>query len=107
MTIYSMQAIGLIAFSAIGYSVATIGLKMGATTLGLASVGVIVLGFGMATLAELEVLRRLDLGIVYISIIGLETLLVLGYAWWIGEALNLRQLGGAALVLTGLAVVSH
>lgn len=107
MSVLNVQAILLIGLAAFGYAVATIGLKMGATTLCLSALGLIALGFGAAILSEVEILRHVDLGIVYISIIGLETLIVLSYAWYIGEALSLRQLGGATMVLAGLVVVSH
>lgn len=107
MSILNFQAILLITVSALGYAIATIGLKMGSTTLSFTALGLIALGFGAAALSEIEILRHVDLGIVYISIIGLETLIVLSYAWYIGEALSLRQIGGATMVLAGLAVVSH
>ncbi|ARE82603.1 conserved membrane hypothetical protein [Roseovarius sp. EC-HK134] len=107
MAVLNAQAIFLIVLSALGYSIATIGLKMGSSTISLAAIGLVALGFGAAALCEIEILRHVDLGVVYISIIGLETLIVLSYAWFIGEALSVRQIGGATMVLAGLAVVSH
>lgn len=107
MTLLNNQALLLIALSAIGYGIATLGLKMGSNNPGWMPMGIIILGFGLAILAEIEVLRRVDIGVAYISIIGLETLIVLSYAWVIGEALNLRQVGGAGMVVAGLAVLSY
>ena len=45
------------------------------------------------------------LGIV--TIIGVETVLVLAYAIWIGEGFSMRQAMGGLMVLAGLAIVSH
>jgi small multidrug resistance pump len=97
----------LVIVAALGYSVATIGMKMGAHALTGAALAVLAVGFLAAAVSEIVLLKSADLGIVYIAIIGVETLVVLSYAWWIGEGLSLRQLGGAGMVLAGLAVVAH
>ena len=107
MALFQPGTLVLVILAALGYSVATVGMKMGATAFTGAAVAVIVAGFIAAALSEVILLSRADLGIVYITIIGGETLLVLSYAWWIGEGLSLRQLGGAGMVLAGLAMVSH
>lgn len=107
MALFQPGTLVLVIVAALGYSVATIGMKMGATALTGAAVAVILAGFIAATLSEVVLLKSADLGIVYITIIGVETLVVLTYAWWIGEGLSLRQLGGAGMVIAGLAMVSH
>ena len=100
-----MRAVVIVA--ALGYSVATIGMKMGATAVTGAAVAVVVAGFIAATLSEVVLLKSADPGIVHIAIIGVESLVVLTYAWWIGEGLSLRPLGGAGMVTAGLAMVAH
>jgi small multidrug resistance pump len=97
----------LVVLAALGYSVATIGMKMGSHALTGTALAVLVVGFLAAAVAEIVLLKSADLGIVYITIIGVETLVVLTYAWSIGEGLSLRQLGGAGMVIAGLAMVSH
>lgn len=107
MSVFQPAILALILLAALGYSGATIGMKMGSSAVTVLAIVVMAAGFVLAAVSEVIILRSADLGIVYISIIGVETLIVLTYAWSIGEGLNLRQLGGAGLVLAGLAVVSH
>lgn len=97
----------LILIAALGYSAATIGMKMGSSALTGAAILVMAVGLGAAIWGEIAVLRGANLGPIYIAIIGVETLIVMTYAWYIGEALTLRQLGGGAMVLAGLMLVSH
>jgi small multidrug resistance pump len=99
--------IGLILMAASGYSVAKIGLKMGATALNGAAVLVIALGLGAAVVGELTALRNANLGPIYIAIIGTESLIVMLYAWFIGEPLSTRQIGGAGMVVAGLILVNQ
>jgi len=107
MALLTPQAVCLIFLAALGYGLATIGLKIGAASPGLSAIAMILIGFSAAALAEMEILKEFELGVVYIMMIGLETLMVLGYAFFIGEGLSLRQVGGASMVLFGLAVVSN
>ena len=100
-----MRALGIVA--AKGYSVATIGMTMGSHTLTGAALAVLAVGFLAAAVSEVVLLKSADPGLVQITIIGFETLVVLSYAWWIGEGLSLRPLGGAGMVIAGLATVSH
>ncbi|WP_228408708.1 hypothetical protein [Profundibacter amoris] len=51
-------------------------------------------------------MREINLGVLYLVIIAVETLIVLTYAFSIGEGLTSRQIVGAGFVLVGLAVVS-
>ena len=52
-------------------------------------------------------MRGVTLGTLYLLIIAIETLIVLTYAYSIGEGLSSRDVGGGALILLGLAIVSH
>ena len=104
--VLSIPAPALVVLTAIGYSVATFGMKsaaMGGVSWWMA---LCLGGFALALAAEVSLLRRSDLPIVYISIIAAETLMVLGYGFWIGEGLTLKQCIGAALVMAGLVAVT-
>lgn len=97
----------LVVISAFGYAIATIGMKLASTSVTAVALGVIVTGFVAAALAEIVLLRKADLGVIYITIIGVETLMVLAFAALIGEGPDLRTLGGAGLVIAGIALISH
>lgn len=101
-----ISAPGLVVITALGYTVATIGMKVLSDQF--APVGAIILavGFGAAIIAEIALLRKTDLSVVYITIIGAETMLVLIYATIIGEGFGLRQAVGATLVLVGMLAVA-
>jgi len=107
MALFQPGTMLLVIIAALGYAGATIGMKMGSASVTAMAIAVIIAGFVAAAVAEVVILRSADLGLVYIAIIGVETLVVLSYAWWIGEGLSLRQIGGAGMVLAGLAVVAH
>lgn len=99
--------LALVAVAALGYAVATIGMKLASASLSLVAVTVVVTGLSAAVLAEISLLRKADLGIIYITVIGGETLLVLAFAAAIGEGLDVRRIAGAGMVLGGIALVSH
>lgn len=99
--------IALILTAALGYSAATIGMKMGSSTLTGLAVLVMAIGLAAAVFSEITVLRGANLGPVYIAIIGLESLIVMIYAWYIGEAMTWRQISGAGLVVFGLILVNE
>lgn len=103
---HPLLAPSLVVVTAIGYTVMTVGMK--ATSSGYLAGGILlaVLGFSMAFLAEIVLMRRIDLSVVYIVIVAAETMLVLAYAAWIGEGLAMRQAVGAAVVATGLLLVT-
>ncbi len=101
------RQLALILVSAVGYALATLGMKLASTSLTVMAVLVIGIGFVAATLAEINLLRHANLGVVYITIVGVETLLVLSIAAVIGEGLDFRRLVGASFVMAGLALVSH
>lgn len=99
--------VGLVVISAFGYAIATIGMKLASNNWTAVALGIIVLGFVAATLAEVVLLRKADLGVIYITIIGAETLMVMAFAAAIGEVPDLKTLAGAAMVIGGIAMVSH
>lgn len=100
------RLLGLVAVAALGYAIATVGMKLASNTVTVFAVGIVVLGFVAATLAEISLLRKADLGVIYITIIGAETLFVLSFAALIGEGPDLRTLTGAVFVVAGIAIVS-
>ena len=95
----------LIPIAAIAYAAATFGIKMAASTVSSSALCLIIAGFTLAALAEAVLLRHADLGVIYLSIIAVETLAVLCIAAWIGDGLNFKQILGATLVLSGIALV--
>ncbi|CUH77626.1 hypothetical protein [Tropicibacter naphthalenivorans] len=94
--------------TAVGYALATVGMKSvsgGASTI----LGAILTlaGFALAFIAEVKLMRRFDVSLVYVAIIAAETALVLAWAQYIGEGLGARQLAGAALVIGGVVLVTQ
>lgn len=107
MSLLQPANIALILVAAMGYSAATIGMKMGSSALTGIAILVMVIGLGAAIMGEMAVLRSANLGPIYIAIIGVESLIVMLYAWYIGEAMAPRQICGATLVLMGLVLVNN
>ena len=97
----------LILTAAIGYVIATIGMKLASDSWSPVAITLICVGFFSAALAEIVLMRGIDLGVLYLIIIAVETLAVMAYAFNIGEGLNPRQALGGLFVLFGLAIVSH
>lgn len=97
----------LILLAAIGYALIAILMKLiaqnGSSNLLVAGLG---LFFILIVLTEVRLLQQMELSNVYITIIAVETLIVLGYAAWVGESLSLRELGGATMVIGGTILVS-
>ena len=98
--------IAIIALAGVGYTVATVGMKYAALGVMPVAAVLVVAGFLTATLAEVFLLRRADLAVVYVTITGVETLLVLAAASLWGETLDLRRVAGAACVVAGIALCS-
>ncbi len=105
-SIHPASAAILVIGCAVGYAVATAGMKVASNGLTAFGLALVTLGFAAAFMAEITLLRRVDLAAAYIVIMAVESLLVLGYAVWLGEGLNPRQTVGAALVIGGLAAIS-
>ena len=97
----------LIVISAIGYAVAAVGMKLASQSQSPLSIALVVAGFAVATLAEMVLLREGNLAMIYLVIIGLETLLVLAAAWYLGDHLSGSQILGGAFLLAGVALVAH
>lgn len=107
MEILDIRLLGLAVVAALGYGIATIGMKIASGHWSFVAYGLILLGFIAATQAEVVLMRGVTLGTLYLLIIAIETLIVLTYAYSIGEGLSSRDMGGGALILLGLAIVSH
>ncbi|MGA0539891.1 5-aminolevulinate synthase [Neotabrizicola sp. VNH66] len=107
MQLFNTTTLLLILVAAAGYSFATVGMKLGSATLSPAAIAIMATGFVMAAGAEVIILKNAHLGVIYIAIIGIETLAVLCYATAIGEGLGPKQLFGAGLVLGGMLLVGH
>ncbi|WP_306736935.1 5-aminolevulinate synthase [Marimonas arenosa] len=98
---------GVVVVAALGYAIATIGMKLASGNWTLLALALLLVGFYAATHAEVTLMRNIDLGALYLVIIAVETVVVLGFAWLIGEGLGPRDALGGVLVLAGLAVISH
>lgn len=101
----SRMAFALVAAG--GYAIATLLMKLMAEN-GFALTPVLGIGliFVATVMAEVFLMRQVDLGIAYIVVVGVETLLVLGAAYYIGEGLSARELLGGAFVVAGMTMVS-
>lgn len=92
--------------AALGYALATLTMKMisGAPSYTLvACLAAVLIG---TAIAEIILLRQVNLGLAYLAIIATETLIVLCYAFLIGEGLTGKEFIGGVFVLTGVALVS-
>jgi drug/metabolite transporter (DMT)-like permease len=96
----------LIVLAAGGYALAAIAMKLMAqsgTTH--AMLLALVVFFVVIVLAEVQLLRHMDLSNVYIAIIAAETVMVLAYAVWAGETLTAREIAGGGMVIAGTILV--
>lgn len=107
MTYILTKPLFLIFTAALAYAVATAGIKMASTLVSPPALLLIGAGFTLATLAEIVLLRQASLGVIYIAIITVETLMVLTLAAMLGEGLTPRQMIGAGLVLAGILIVGE
>ncbi len=107
MTYLITKPLFLILTAALAYAIATAGIKMASTIISPPALALIFMGFALATVAEIVLLRQADLGVIYIAIVTVETLMVLTLAAFIGEGLNMKQLFGAGLVLAGIFIVGE
>lgn len=102
----SITTFALMTLTAIGYALATIGMKHATQSMGFLAIALITVGLLGAVLAEVALLRNGNLSLVYLGIIVAESALVLSYAMWIGHGLSLQQAAGAGLVICGIMVLS-
>lgn len=100
------KSVLLVLAAALGYSVATIGMKWASVSVGIGALMLLATGFTAATLSEVVMMRSTHLSVLYLLIIAVESLVVLTYAQVIGEGLSPLQMAGGAMILAGLAVVS-
>lgn len=107
MELLDPKAISLAIIAALGYGVATIGMKFASGQWTVVAITLIILGFVAATQSEVVLMRDIHLGELYLVIIAVETLVVLSYAYAIGEGLSMRDAAGGVLILLGLGVISH
>ena len=107
MEIMNSSRIFLVLIAAVGYALASILMKLAATSHTHAMLGVIIAVFAMTAVAEIVLLKNTDLSKAYIAIIAMETLMVLAVAIWLGERLGTRDVIGALMVLGGTLMVSH
>lgn len=96
----------ILVLAALGYTVATVGMKLAADrSYGLAAVAIIA-GFAVVIVTEIFLLRRADMTIVYVTIIGVETLMILAAGAMMGEVVDMRRILGAGCVVAGIALAS-
>lgn len=107
MELFDLKVMALAVTAAVGYGVATIGMKVASGHWTLLAITLIIIGFVAATQAEVVLMRDIHLGELYLIIIAVETLIVLSYAYSIGEGLSTRDAAGGVLILLGLGVISH
>lgn len=95
----------LVVLAAAGYAFAAIAMKLIAHSGSSQPIFALLAAFFVViVLAEVQLLRHMDLSNVYIAILAAETLIILAYALWIGETLTTRELAGGGLVLVGIAL---
>lgn len=104
--LFSPALMGLILVTSLGYLLATAGMKQAATTPGLIAFGLVLTGLAAAAVAEIALLRNNPLPSVYVTILAIETILVMAYAVYVGDGFGLRHATGAALVLAGIALAA-
>ncbi len=107
MELLALKPLTLAVLAAGGYGVATIGMKLASAEWTAVALALIILGLLAATQSEVVLMRTVPLSELYLIIIALETLIVLTYAYSIGEGLEPRDWTGGALIFAGLAIVSH
>jgi drug/metabolite transporter (DMT)-like permease len=96
----------LITLCALGYAVATVAMKMASDTPHIIIYAAIAACLVAAVAGEVLLLQRTHLGIAYIAILGVETVIVLLVAAFMGEGLSGREVAGGLIVLVGAGVLS-
>ena len=84
-TLSGLSPVALVLITALGYVGATIGMKGAAMGIVLPGVALAIAGFAVALAAEVTLMRQTTLSVVYILILGVETVAILGLAFWLGE----------------------
>jgi multidrug transporter EmrE-like cation transporter len=96
----------LVIAAATGYAGATVAMARVGHGYGPMILAMVGGAMAFAVIAETAAFRHLPIGIVYLAILGCETLLVLGAAACFGQALGVREALGAILVLSGALVLA-
>lgn len=96
----------IIVLAALGYTVATVGLKLAADRSYALATALILGGFVLVIVTEVFLMRRADMTIVYVTIIGVETLMILAAGAMMGEIVDMRRILGAGFVVAGIALAS-
>lgn len=96
--------LGLSLLTAIGYTAATLGMKLASGGLSWIGLAIIFAGFTAAAIAEIIMLQRIDLARTYVIILAVESILIFCVALWFGESLSAARITGAALVLIGMTL---
>ena len=106
MSVFVTKPVFLVLFAAFGYAVATLMMKLTASSNNYFWLALVALFLTSAVVTEIIILRQVKLSVAYITILGIETLLVLSFAVYIGEGFNSKEAFGAALVLGGMVMLS-
>lgn len=93
--------------AALGYGIATIFMKLLSDHVDILIPVVLGIVLLITVVAEVALLRRVDLGLAYVAVIATESMLVLGYAMMIGEGLSGREWLGAGFIIAGATLVSY
>lgn len=96
----------IVMLAALGYTVATVGLKLAADRSYSLAALLILGGFALVIVTEIFLMRRADMTLVYIVIIGVETLMILAAGAMMGEIFDWRRIVGACCVVAGIALAS-
>ncbi len=106
MDLYITKPIHLIGLTSVFYVAATLAMKQAASGAGILAFAMLALCLALGAVFEILTFRRAAMGGAYVTILALETLLILGFAAAIGEGLAPREVAGAAFVLVGAAILS-
>jgi multidrug transporter EmrE-like cation transporter len=64
--------------------------------------------FLAGALLQARAMRRLDMGVVYVAVLGLEAILAMGFSvLLLGERLSLFRLVAVVLIVAGVALLRH
>lgn len=101
-----LRWIVILILAALGYTIATVGMKLAADRSYALAAVLIVVGFLLVIVTEVFLLRRADMTIVYVTIIGVETVMILAAGAMMGEVVDFRRVLGAGFVVAGIALAS-
>jgi drug/metabolite transporter (DMT)-like permease len=82
-------------------------MKLFAQNCRISTSALIILVLIITVAAEIMLMRQAKLSHVYLTIIAIETLIVLAFAHVLGEGLGPRELAGGGLIVAGIALVGH